>query len=169
MVTNGRGQKRSNYCEEAWHKSLSSCRNHGQQKMVDQIHALQYLKSAVWASEDRTVLPTTFSHLDAHHTSDRLSPPEDMQNSIVFQGSFSYKFLLTTSYSQLESHFCMLCYHSVLDKAWAKLGQMTSFICKQMIAFASYTTWLGESLGTEKFLLVLNYTDFDHVECILRM
>lgn len=67
--------------------------------MVDQIHALQYLKSAVWASEDRTVLPTTFSHLDAHDTSDRLSPPEDMQNSIIFQGYFSYKFLLTTSYS----------------------------------------------------------------------
>lgn len=155
MTTNGWGQKSSNFCEEAWHKALSSCRNHGQQEMADQIRALQNLKSAVLASEDRTA--PTYNLQSFRWTSDRLSPPEDMQNSIVLQGYFSYKFLLTTSYSQLESDFCLLCYHSVLDKAWAKLGQTTSLICKWMIAFASQMMCLGESLGIEQFLLLLNY------------
>lgn len=34
---------------------------------------------------------------------------------------------------------------------------MTSLTCKWMIAFASHMKWLGESLDSVQFLLVLNY------------
>lgn len=75
MITNGWGQKSSNYCEEAWHKAISS-----------------------W-SRGNGCLDSCTSVFKKRRLQFRLSLPEDMQNSIVFQGYFSYKFLLTISYS----------------------------------------------------------------------
>lgn len=99
MITNDRGQKSSNYYEEAWHKAISSCRTMVNRKWLTRFMHFSNEKVLCWQVKITLFLPTTFSHLDAYHTNDRLSPPEDMQNSIVFQAYFSYKFFSTISYS----------------------------------------------------------------------